>query len=966
MAATVGPGAVMDSFTFPPNAATQPQHINIPSAAAEVTSSISPSASPQLASRTPPLPNPPFVFPARSGISSSAPSSYSRASGRRPRASLQLTPVEGSARTSVDDGYSPFRASLDVERRPPGAMTLPAFSFPMAPAPIADGGGPRLSPPQSPLPPASPRAVPNRPPTGHGHRRGASEFVGGSIRGGDSITVQSSGGSPTKAESGHASPTLKPSAAARRHARGHSHKRSGAISSHDLSSIMLPPKLNNSGMKAGSAPPSPAVFDYNKEFSFPMGGADTQQQAQPVEHATSEDHAGQQAPTDGLHDRESSPLAEKPPTRVTKVGFSDTLEFIPRPLSLVSNETTSTANTIRPSHSASGSITSLISLTLTHSFDRAASPPLSAPATMMWTEERPSTAGGLLEGTLSPTEPDQTVPLTKRRSSVPYLIELPPPTTSFAPATPSPSKIPKRWSFFGLEPFVGASSPNQARSASAGSSDSQAKTAAVNEVSPEFARPASSGAADLPVLQKTVSKKRSKKQKKVKVWAGSILSRKSKARHVKHKRRSTPTPPPLRADEDEADADRASAEFLAEPPLVMITESYGHEDAHSSPPQRPASLPDEDTSFQMIDLDAALGPFNTPLASNPEWEAAQRAGGFVKRQLHSASKLNRFTGPGMHYQHRRAESAPEMVPFEGAGRFGIHQFGSSSTMADVFEEDEDEEDSTENKTTGNSTPMAETPGDKTINPLESEGKLAISSAKSDVSAVHSKRDALSPLGIMKRNGSDLPSPAPAHWERSPTATPSPRQVFRSKDLAPVEVSPLNLPASTLAPGSPYSPLTQSSSFPSPRTPVSYDTQRMSTAPSSFTDDSYRSLLMGEPGPEVRISMEGVPSLTSSTSTMTRESAFPHNPQARIPPPSNDLPRPASFSSTAFGRRRSSLASLSRLISSSHGERSKLSTEMSMDNGNDQEKKPKASKTRRLSRLMQFWRPKDGKDAATET
>jgi hypothetical protein len=432
----------------------------------------------------------------------------------------------------------------------------------------------------------------------------------------------------------------------------------------------------------------------------------------------------------------------------------------------------------------------------------------------------------------------------------------------------------------------------------------------------------------------------------------------------------------------------------------MITEAYGFDEAHSSPPPRPASLPDEDTSFQMIDLDAALGPFNTPLARNPEWEAAQRAGGFVKKQLHSASKLNRFTGPGMHYQHRRAESAPEMVPFEGVGRFGIHQFGSSSTMADVFEEDE-EEDSRDDKTTGNSTPMAETPGDEMSNPVESEDKLAISSAKSDVSSVHSKRDALSPLGILKRKGSDvseddrsvvssrvrsehggtslheeviveelahdeLPSPGPAHWERSPTATPSPRQMYRTKDLAPVDVSPLTLPASTLVPGSPYSPLTQSSSFPSPRTPVSYDTQRMSTAPSSFTEDSYRSLLMGEPGPEVRISMEGVPSLTSSTSTMTRESAFPHNPQARIPPVSNDLPRPASFTSTAFGRRRSSLASLSRLISSSHGERSKLSMEVSMDTGNDQEKKPKASKTRRLSRLMQFWRPKDGKDSATET
>jgi hypothetical protein len=41
-------------------------------------------------------------------------------------------------------------------------------------------------------------------------------------------------------------------------------------------------------------------------------------------------------------------------------------------------------------------------------------------------------------------------------------------------------------------------------------------------------------------------------------------------------------------------------------------------------------------------------------------------------------------------------------------------------------------------------------------------------------------------------------------------------------------------------------------------------------------------------------------------------------------------------------------------------------EVPMDTGNDQEKKPKASKTRRLSRLMQFWRPKDGKDTETET
>jgi hypothetical protein len=85
-----------------------------------------------------------------------------------------------------------------------------------------------------------------------------------------------------------------------------------------------------------------------------------------------------------------------------------------------------------------------------------------------------------------------------------------------------------------------------------------------------------------------------------------------------------------------------------------------------------------------------------------------------------------------------------------------------------------------------------------------------------------------------------------------------------------------------------------------------------------------------------------------------------NPQARQPPPSSDLPRPASFSASAFGRRRSSLASLSRLISSSHGERSKLSMEVTMDGEN--EKKPKTSKTKRISRMMQFWKPKDANES----
>jgi hypothetical protein len=424
--------------------------------------------------------------------------------------------------------------------------------------------------------------------------------------------------------------------------------------------------------------------------------------------------------------------------------------------------------------------------------------------------------------------------------------------------------------------------------------------------------------------------------------------------------------------------------------MLMITEVSALEDGSAAPPPRPASLPDEDTSYPMIDLDAALGPFNTPLPRNAEWEAAQKAGGHVKKQLHSAAGMTRFAGFGMHYQHRRAESAPEMVPFE-AGRFGMHRFNSSSTMADVFEEDEEDEgDSDTNKTTGQSTPLAETPVERNVDPMQEAEKSANFVVHDE--AASSSYDALSiPTGV-ERKGSDLsedekpqdssrmksvhtstslhddviaeelPLYEPPHaalFDSTNSATPSPRQALKSRDLAPVDVSPLHLPASSLAPVSPYS-MTQSSSFPSPRTPVSYDTQRISTAPSSFTEENFHSLLMGEPGPEVRISVDGVPSLTSSNSTMTRESIFMHNPQARQPPLSSDMPRPASFSATAFGRRRSSLASLSRLISSSHGERSKLSMEVTLDG--EHEKKSKVSKTKRLSRMMQFWKPKETSEA----
>ncbi|EOO02107.1 putative cell wall proline rich protein [Phaeoacremonium minimum UCRPA7] len=80
-----------------------------------------------------------------------------------------------------------------------------------------------------------------------------------------------------------------------------------------------------------------------------------------------------------------------------------------------------------------------------------------------------------------------------------------------------------------------------------------------------------------------------------------------------------------------------------------------------------------------------------------------------------------------------------MVPFEH-GRRGIHRFGSSSTMADVFEEDEEDEDGANksNDSSADTTPQA-TPA---IEKGENASSVVVSSASSQSSS-HGERSKLS-------------------------------------------------------------------------------------------------------------------------------------------------------------------------------------------------------------------------------
>lgn len=950
-----------------------PTRLDHPMASSSQLSSSHPSPSLNL-----PPPNPPFIFPARP---SSSGSSFARAMGRRPRSVVELPMQRLEMNIDPMDNRSTYSPALPNFSFNPSATTkpsdqqsgpsaLPDFSFNPSVSQSLDNS--LLSPPHSPM---TPRTIPAR----QGHRRSGSEFVGGSIRTGDSITVMST--SPTRSDGGFPSPTLAPVKPPPPR-RGHAHRRSAAISSHDLSLILKPP--NSSNHRGNSAPTSPADFD-SKVGSFPEMRRDSSKSESEL---SSMRGVTFQLPTVVASGPPTPEIRIEPqPTARARVGFSDTLEFIPRPLSLVSTDTGSTV-TARPGHSGSGSISSIASITNPTAPDREAPSVPDSPASNKKSGSRPSTAGAILERTQTLQTLEGQPQSPRRRNSIPLLISLPQNDSSL-PASPSPAKTPKRWSFFGMDPFAISSSPTRSRPLSSHSTGTMSRTSDVAKSSSEQETPPNiSESGHRPTSRNPSVKK--KKQKKVKLWAGSILTRTTKARSRKKTARrqcSTPTPPLSRAKTNEEldvnDEESFYDAFETPTPTVLVTEP--HSPDHSETFQ-PLPIQDDDASYPMIDLDAALGPFNTPLARDPQWEAAQMEGTPPKRQLHSAAGMRNFTGPGMHY-HRRSESAPALAPFE-PGRFGFHRFGSSSTMADVFEEDEEDEggeassekSGIENRNASTEEISTEYSSDYDTTPTqERDIGVPASPETSPFSSVKRKGSGSSldmqPPGTKVRTE---PSTGSLHGDviaeedfgsyrlrrdtnfsgisdASDSPSPSPRTLV-NKSSAPIDFNSVNLPAPSLVPVSPFS-TNHSSSFPSPRSPMSYDAQRISTAPSSIADENnFQSLLMGEPGPEVvRMSFE-VPSLTSTNSTMTRDSVFMPPVQPRNMPFHDQ--RPASFTSSAFGRRRSSLAGLSRLISSAHGERSKLSVEVSCDD--ETEKKPRTSKTKRLSRIMQFWRPKESK------
>ncbi|KAF1918393.1 hypothetical protein BDU57DRAFT_445222 [Ampelomyces quisqualis] len=827
------------------------------------------------------LPNPHFSFPMRGPDSSSS------------------EPTPTTSQPMSLQAYPTARRASMPHQRQKSVSALPAFSF----NPAAT-----TQPSTGPSPPHTPTALPATPekPVQGGHRRRGSELIGGDVRPGGMSLMSSS---PTKGDGVLPSPnaTLRPGPPAGR--RGHAHRRSGAISSHDLTSIMNPP----APIRAGSAPATPSESN-----AFTFGHSVNRSISQPSLRGN------------GAEDDS----AARPPSRA-RVGFSDRVEYI-RPLSTISSETEGSMSTFR-GHSATNSLSSIVGgCNSSPQPSRMGRPSLST----VQDEGRPSTAGAILDNFMSS-------PLAGEPSDRKRPMSAVSPTSLVASGSTHAST--KRRSFFRIE---SKRSDHSMRTLPASRSDPSLSR------SMEASLPSPSVDGEDPVDEveksKPSTRKSSRKPRKVKSWANSIIPRKGK-HSKKSKSKLSTSPAESIPDQDETDGsedmdfepnfDEDTTVTIVSPtesstPLLKIDTDF------ASWQPRQLKRVDSDIISPIIDLDAALGPFNTPNGSSPR--AQQRGFSAHRRAMHSAS--------GLVVNHRRTESAPELVPFE----LRSSAIASASPMADVFEEEEPEDDSAVSPKEMQPASVAEE-SEETEEPkiqvVETDGKHEGTAIKWNFN---------DGLGIKRteKNGETAleeplsPRGAPHDISNSRSSPEAGLLVAdESKEHQPVMNMALPLPQQSL-----LTPDTVTSSFASPdyrSSEISFETSRVGTAASSVTDYSIMpSPRFGEPGPELRISVDDVPSLTSSRSTMT--SAMP-NPYS-LPSPRRPGDCSASFCSDPSDletrrRKRSSIASLSRLInSSSHGEKSKLSIEQRPQSEHLELPKDK-KKTKRLSKLM-FWKPKD--------
>ena len=785
--------------------------------------------------------------------------------------------------------------------------------------------------------------------------------------------------SPTKGQRALPAPPLEANPSSRR--RGHAHKRSGAVSSHDLSSILSPPKE----ARANSLPTTPSQLEDEKSFPPPLP---TRSASRPGLDATAPNLRTPSTPEAPA----SAPPAVVPRPRV--VGFADKLEYISRPLSTISSETSSSMSTIRPSHSVSGSVTSFVA-------EATSSPPLKdAPLPRSKCDDT---------FTKDPSSTSPTVqPEHKRKQSLENPVKGKSRDrngnehTSFeaAKSAHEPSLIIRRPSLTipaqvsgerdaGLK---GAPMPTtellKERNAAPESSDCVTLSRDRPRTMSPVRRPNSS-----PVS------KTSRSTKTHRSWIDPFRSRRTKSPAADenadaHENISTDDPiSTLEAEIDNLDLADSICISNAPPPWTTAF-SPRKSSPRRSPIPSPQSAPGDPAA--VLDLDALLNGSGAQ-ASSSESEKATTS---LKGRMHSSTAVRGPSGPGGF--HRRADSAPEMVPPMIRGP-GLSRYGSNNAMADVFEEEEEDDRSqlTVNATRGPTVADGqgvERSSTETAVCLTgaAKEKTSLKRAGSCHARIPSNEDALlgEPPGF--EPGSAI-SPCSDPFLSSTNTTPvdivgsdeEPRTTTPSPDDAKPAQPTLPLDEATHYPSSTTYDINDtyprrgsfrtinteqvSSTVSSPDfTSTSFDVSRLDTARSSLTDrTTLNSTRNGNPS-SYRGSVDDVPSLASATSSIISSKgryprwsaapgqnmhpALPLGDHRNLSVPILSMPEPNDRPATAS--KRASLASLSKLMSSgSHGERSKLNIEhrpSSQDGKDGKEKK----RGKRISKLMNFFKSKD--------
>jgi hypothetical protein len=860
---------------------------------------------------------------------------------------------DASKRPSSMHINMPPAESFTAHRR--AVSTLPSFTFN-----ASDTSGRQ----EGDTPPQTPDETTPITPSRRGHRRGGSEFVGGDSRFGVSNAVSSS---PTKSNVlplPVASSGPPPSGR-----RGHAHRRSAAISSHDVGSIMQP------------ADPQPRL-----STSLPNTPLD-----HPADVTSSKGTAADPETNEGSSDPFGPPLEEaitRPPSR-PRVGFSDNVEIIPRPLSTISSETESSISTVRGLHSHTGSINSIISL------------------------GTPSPPSSRVPRNIESLNADEQVPTSKARSSLeisrklenegegewlkgrssgslkrPYSeSSMAAPKTSFA--LPEPAERPRTiqnkkhtlshalgFDRRRSEPTIGMNpiEPSSLSALSLQETASSAPTVSESEEEQEHEHLSSA--------------------RRFKQWAKSKVSGKSKEtqRGVCTTGRPTLARPvseggvplslPVSKPEDavaETDLD-AVFDKQASPDQPQLAPSQQILELNTPTPSQHSSFhsrDNEDISSPMLDLDAALGPFKTP----PIGPHRQR------KELHSSRHMKDFTGLGGHY-HRRTESAPDLPPFESS-RTGTPP---QHAMADVFEEDEPEEEElmlpprsaslrsgTESET-GMGVQIVDSDMDEQ-DPLPGAGmddglgimrgdweperpSTAYGNGNSGFFGLGSEPRATSIIEetIMEEaSPGEIVEIVEAHEEpRASSLTKSSDSSDTPTIAAPTGVLALPNGQSTLMTPATY----QTSAFSSPdlgKRQSSFEASRLGTSASSLADNrTVSSSHTGDHGHELRVSVDDVPSLTSSRSTMLSTSYANnsrHNVNAAMRTPSASS-GPADAKAVAERRhKRGSIQSLSQLVGGPFGSKARGGDEQRPHTSAEPlaVKVPK-KKEHRLKKLM-FWKSK---------